>query len=60
MGKTVDKPPDPKTIAEKGFQRAPGMNSDRDRSEILKEGLSRQSPVIRKLAYAELKKKGVL
>ena len=60
MGKTVEKPPDPKTIAEKGFQRAPGLNGDRDRFEILKEGLSRQSPTIRKLAEAELKKKGVL
>ena len=60
MGKHVEEPPDPYTIADPGFQRAPGINPVADREDILKEGLSRQSPQIRKLATAELQKQGVL
>lgn len=59
LGKKVEEPPDPYTIAEPGFQRAPGINPKADRKDILKQGLSRQSPKIRKLATAELKKQGV-
>lgn len=42
-------PPDPKTIAEAGFQRAPGLNPDEDREDVLKQGLARLSPDIASL-----------
>ena len=59
LGKVVSTPPDPKTIADKGFRRAPGTALEKDRAEILREGLKRQSPAIRKAAETELKKQGV-
>ncbi len=60
MNKTVSTPPDPKTIADPGFRRAAGTSPESEREDILKEGLSRQSPDIQKLAKAELKKAQVL
>lgn len=60
MNKTVETPPDPKTIADEGFRRAPGTSPASERADILKEGLLRQSPKIQKLAKAELKRAGVL
>ncbi|MBN3946427.1 MAG: DUF1073 domain-containing protein [Nostoc sp. NMS7] len=42
----LDNPPDPKTIAETGFQRAPGLAPDEDREDVLQQGLQRLSPDI--------------
>lgn len=44
--KILTNPPDPKTIAEVGFQRAPGLSPDEDRQDVLKMGLARLSPDI--------------
>lgn len=41
-------PPDPKTIAEVGFQRAAGSMPNEERKEIIENTLSRLSPEIRK------------
>lgn len=60
MGKTVEIPPDPKTIADPGFRRAPGTAPVEEREEILKKGLARQSDEVRQAAEEELKKNGVL
>ncbi|WP_099066503.1 phage minor head protein [Nostoc linckia] len=42
----LNNPPDPKTIAEAGFQRAPGLDPESDRQDVLEQGLSRFSPDI--------------
>lgn len=60
MGKTVETPPDPKTIADPGFRRAPGTAPIEEREEILKKGLARQSDEVRQAAEEELKKNGIL
>ncbi|MCC5616531.1 DUF1073 domain-containing protein [Nostoc sp. CHAB 5836] len=39
-------PPDPKTIADPSFQRAPGLAPDEDREDVLQQGLQRFSPDI--------------
>lgn len=59
MGKTVSTPPDPETIADKGFRRAPGTAPQKDKADILRGGLSRQSEPIRKAAAVELRKRGI-
>ncbi len=55
MGKTVEQPPDPNTIAEPGFRRAPGTAPVEERQEILSKGLARQSPEVRQAAEEELR-----
>ena len=42
----LNNPPDPKTIADPSFQRAPGLAPDEDRDDVLQEGLQRFSPDI--------------
>lgn len=59
MGKTVETPPNPRTIAEPGFRRAPGITPVRDREEVLQRGLERQSPQIAKLIRKKLEKEGI-
>lgn|GEM_PF-1878315 len=39
-------PPNPKTIAEPGFQRAPGLSPEEDRQDVLSQGLVGLSPDI--------------
>jgi hypothetical protein len=39
-------PPDPKTIADPSFQRAPGLDPEADRQDVLEQGLARLSPDI--------------
>lgn len=60
MGLTVSKPPDPYTIAEQGFQRAPGTVPQRDRADILKDGLARLSPELQNKVKADLQNRGIL
>lgn len=60
MGKTIEKPPPPDTIAEAGFRRAPGTTPIEERKKVIKEALEKQSPELRKLVTKDLEKKGVL
>jgi len=61
MGAEILKnPPDPNEVAEKGFRRAPGTTPIEQRKDVLKTGMERQSPEMRKQIRKELKKKGVL
>lgn len=60
MDKMIERPPDPKTIAEQGFRRAPGTALVKEREEILKRGLDRQSSEVRQAAQEELRKNGVI
>jgi len=45
--KILNNPPDPLTIADPEFQRAPGMSLESDRASVLENGLSRLSPELR-------------
>lgn len=59
-GLTVSKAPDPKSIAQKGFQVAPGSTPKKERGQILREGLKGKSPELRAKVLSQLKAKGVL
>lgn len=60
MGLKVSTPPDPMTIAEKGFQRAPGTTPQTEREEVLQRGLERLSPDLRSRVEADLSQRGLL
>ncbi len=60
MGKKVEAPPDPYTVAEKGFQRAAGTTPVQERKEILKRGVQNLSPDLNKLIQKDLKSKGII
>jgi SPP1 gp7 family putative phage head morphogenesis protein len=53
-GLSVGKPPDPYTIAQKGFQRAPGATPVEERQEVLERGLERLSPNLREQVEKDL------
>lgn len=59
MGKRVEDPPDPNTIADPGFRRASGTSPMSERKQILQDGLKRQSPQIQEAVKTELKKQGI-
>lgn len=54
-GLTVGTPPDPLTVAEKGFRRAPGSTPKSERQEIVGEALSRLSVDLREAVTKNLK-----
>lgn len=60
MGKKVETPPDPKTIAEPGFQRAAGSAPKTERKQILRDGLSRLSPELQAKVRADLEAKKLI
>lgn len=60
MGLKVEEPPDPNTIAEKGFRRAPGTTTQRDRKQVLQQGLDRLSPQLKAQVEADLKQRNLL
>lgn len=60
MGLTVGTPPDPMTIAEKGFQRAPGTTPVAERRQVLEQGLERLSPRLREEVQADLSRRGMV
>ena len=60
MGLRVETPPDPYTIAEEGFQRAPGTTPQEERQEVLQRGIDRLSPALREQVEGDLQGRGLL
>lgn len=60
LGLSVETPPDPYTIAEPGFRRAPGSTPETQRKQVLQEGLSRLSPPLRRQVTQNLRQRGLV
>ncbi|MBD1995309.1 hypothetical protein H6G00_01520 [Leptolyngbya sp. FACHB-541] len=59
MGLQAEQPPDPYTIAEPGFQRAPGTTPQEERQQVLESGLARLSPELRTKVEQDLQERGI-
>jgi SPP1 gp7 family putative phage head morphogenesis protein len=55
----VESPPDPKTFLEKGFERSAGTAPKQEMKSFLEQGISRQSPGLRRKIREDLQKKGI-
>lgn len=60
MNKTVEEPPDPATIADPGWDYAPGSGTPQQRAVIMQNGLNRLSPALRDQVQADLRDRGIL
>jgi len=59
-GLSVGMPPDPSTVAQKGFRRAPGTTPESERQEVLEQGISRLSPELAEEVRKDMKDKGLM
>ncbi len=60
MGKTISEPPDGNAIAESGFRRAAGTTPQNEQKRIIKQGVKKLSPELRKRVMSDLKSKGIV
>lgn len=59
-GLSVGMPPDPYTVAQKGFRRAPGTTPEAERRDVLEQGISRLSPELAEQVRLDLEGQGLL
>jgi len=60
MGKTIEEPPDPHTIAGEGWGYTPGAGNADRRAEVLQKGLKSLSPGLRDQVEGDLRKRKVI
>ena len=58
-GLRVEQPPDPNTIADPGFRRAPGSSPQEERQQVLRDGLERLSPEMRSQVEQDMRDRGL-